>query len=111
MLLIGVLRMVLLHSKSSRIICALFALFVITGDLVADAIHEATGACVTESQTGNCDSCPACAGCAIHAATALAVDSGGVIIPHVGAGSCISETIEQCAIGSQPGIDHPPQLS
>ena len=46
MLLIGVLRMALLHSRSSRIVCALFALFVITGDLMADAVHEATGACV-----------------------------------------------------------------
>jgi hypothetical protein len=111
MLLIGVLRIMLLHSKSLRIIFALFALFVITGDLVADAVHDATGACVTESQSGNCDSCPACAGCAIHAATALAVDSNGVIIPAAGAGSCISETIEQYAIGSPRAIDHPPQLS
>ena len=110
MLLIGVIRMAFTHSKSLRIICALFALFVITGDLVADAVHEATGACATESQNSDCDSCPACAGCAIHAATALAVDSSGVIIPDAGAGNCISETMEQCAVGSPPAIDHPPQL-
>jgi hypothetical protein len=103
--------MAFLRSKSLRIVCAFFALFVITGDLVADAVHEATDSCVTESHSGGCDSCPACAGCAIHAATALAVDSGGVIIPDVGAGNCISETIEQCAIGSPPAIDHPPQLA
>jgi hypothetical protein len=111
MLLIGVLRMAFIHSKSLRIICALFALFVITGDLVADAVHDATGACVTESQSGNCDSCPACAGCAIHAATALAVDSSRVIIPAAGDGKYILETIEKYAIGSPRAIDHPPQLS
>jgi hypothetical protein len=103
--------MAFIHSKSLRIVCALFALLVITGDLVADAVHEATGACATESQTGNCDSCPACAGCAIHAAAALAVDSSGVIIPATGPGKCVSETIAQYAIGLPRAIDHPPQLS
>ncbi len=103
--------MAFFSSRSSRILCALFALFVISGDLVADAIHDATDACATESQSGGCDSCPACSGCAIHTATALTVDSGTVIAPEPGAADFVRETVEQCAIGSPPGIDHPPQLA
>ena len=110
-MLIGVSRMASLHSKSLRIICALFALFVITGDLIADGVHDATDACVTESQGGGCDSCPACLGCAIHAGTALAADSGAVIMPEPGAGDRMWEAIERFAAGSPPAIDHPPQLS
>lgn len=89
---------------------ALFALFVITGDLIVDGVHDATGACATESQSGDCDSCPACAECAIHAGTALAVDSSEVIIPDRGGGDWVLEMVGQCAIGSPPAIDHPPQL-
>lgn len=102
--------MAFLSSSSARIVCALFALFVITGDLIAD-VHDATDACVTESQGVGCDSCPACLGCPIHAATALAADSGAVIVPEPGTGDRVWEAIEQCAIGSPPAIDHPPQLS
>lgn len=110
-MLIRVLRMAFLSSSSARIVCALFALFVITGDLIADGVHDATDACVTESQGGGCDSCPACLGCPIHTATALAADSGAVIVPELGTGDRVWEAIEQCAIGLPPAIDHPPQLS
>jgi len=96
--------------KWFRVLCALFAFFVITGDLVADAVHDATGACVTESQSGDHDSCPACAGCAVHTWAAL-VDEGAVAIAATdGAGASLPEENGYCVVGLPAAIDHPPQL-
>jgi hypothetical protein len=111
MLLIGVFRMAFLHSKPSRIACALFALFVISADLMADAMHDATDACMTESQSGGCDSCPACSGCAIHTATALMDSAVIVIVADEGAGAPVPEESDQWAVGLASAIDHPPQLA
>jgi hypothetical protein len=100
----------LFSNKWFYTLCALFAFFVVTGDLVADAVHDATGGCVTESQSGGHDSCPACSGCAIHSATAL-VDSGAVTIGGIsGAGAYLPEENNYCAVGLPAAIDHPPQL-
>jgi hypothetical protein len=98
-------------SRSSRILCAFFALFVITSDLIADAVHDATDACVTESQSGGCDSCPACSGCAIHTATALVDSTAMVIVADDGAGAPVPEESDRWAVGLAAAIDHPPQLA
>ena len=92
-------------------LCAFFALFVVTSDLVADAVHDATGGCVTESQSGGCDSCPACSGCAIHTATALMDSAAIVIIADDRAGAPAPEESERWAVGLAAAIDHPPQLA
>jgi hypothetical protein len=103
--------MAFLSSRSSRIFCAFFALFVVTSDLVADAVHDATDACATESQGSGCDSCPACSDCAIHTATAL-IDSGAiVIVADDGAGAPVLEESAQWVVGLAAAIDHPPQLA
>jgi hypothetical protein len=96
---------------SLRLVFALFALFVVSGDLIADAVHEATDACVTESQGGGCDSCPACADCAIHTATALVDSAAIVIIADDGAGVPVLEERNQGAVALAAAIDHPPQLA
>jgi hypothetical protein len=98
-------------SKSSRILCAFFALFVVTSDIVADAVHDATDACATESQGGGCDSCPACSGCAIHTATALMDSAVIVVVADDGAGVPVPEEGERWAVGLAAAIDHPPQLA
>lgn len=92
-------------------LCALFAFFFFTGDLVADAVHDATGGCVTESQSGGHDSCPACTGCSIHTATALAQSSTIVIGANDRAVAFVPEKIDNCAVGLPAAIDHPPQLA
>jgi hypothetical protein len=96
---------------SLRLVCALFALFVVSGDLIADAVHEATDACVTESQGGGCDSCPACSDCAIHTATALVGSATIVIVADDGAGAPVPEENAQWVVGLAAAIDHPPQLA
>jgi hypothetical protein len=98
-------------NKSLRMLCALLALFVITGDLIADAVHDASGACVTESQSGGCDSCPACIGCAIHSATALADFVALDVVPDDGTGALVPEESDHWAVGLAAAIDHPPQLA
>ncbi|CAN5525761.1 hypothetical protein BH18VER1_BH18VER1_22710 [soil metagenome] len=99
----------LLRHRSFRILCALFAFFVITGDIVADAIHDASGSCATESQDGH-DSCPAC-GCTIHNGAAIAPDAVAVSLYDIGISVSMPLTDDQPAIGAAPAIDHPPQLS
>jgi hypothetical protein len=93
-------------------LCALIAFFLFAGDLVADAVHDATGGCVTESQSGGGhDSCPTCADCAIHMATAL-VDSVAIdILADDGAGAPVPEERAQWVVGLAAAIDHPPQLA
>jgi hypothetical protein len=101
----------LFSNKWFYTLCALFAFFVFTGDLVADAVHDATGGCVTESQSGGHDSCPTCADCAIHMAAAL-VDSGAIVVASDdGAGAPVPEECDQKAVGLSAAIDHPPQLA
>ena len=103
--------MAFLSSRSSRIFCAFFALFVITSDLVADAVHDATNACATEAQGGGCDSCPACSDCAIHTATALLDSAAIVIVSDDGVGAPVPEESDRSAVGLAAAIDHPPQLA
>lgn len=102
--------MSLFNFKSVRVLCASFAFFVVTGDLIADVVHDATDACIAESQ-GGCDSCPACSGCAFHTATALAQSSTIVIGPGDGPIDFVRENIPNCVVGLPAAIDHPPQLA
>jgi hypothetical protein len=101
----------LFRYRSFRILCALFAFFVITGDILADAIHDATGACETVSETSGHDDCPAC-GCTIHNGSAVAPD---MTVARFAPGDLASESVlvsdDRPALGALPAIDHPPQLS
>jgi len=104
-------RMNLFRHRSFRILCALFAFFVITGDIVADAIHDATGACETVSETSGHDECPAC-GCTIHSGSAAAPDATVArLVPGDSASESFSVTDDRPAPGAPPAIDHPPQLA
>lgn len=94
--------------KFFHLLCAFFALFVVTGDLIADAVHDASGACVTESQDGDHASCPAC-GCSLHTGAALALDRPAFFLP-VNRVTFLADDTAQKAIGSPAEIDHPPQL-
>lgn len=99
-----------LRLRSFRILCALFAFFVLSGDIVADAVHDASGACATESQDGGHDSCPAC-GCTIHNGSAMPPDAGVVSLHGIGISVSVPLTDDRPAIGAARAIDHPPQLS
>jgi len=100
----------LFRHQSFRVLCALFAFFVITSDIVADAIHEATGACATESQDSGCDTCPAC-GCTIHSGEAVAPDAASLLGPVGATAVSMTTTDDRPALGATPAIDHPPQLA
>lgn len=94
-----------------RIFGAFFA-FLLVSDIVADAIHDVSGACATESQSsGEHDSCPACA-CSIHTSSAVAPDEAVArFAPGDLASESLSVTDDQLAPGEPPSIDHPPQLA
>jgi hypothetical protein len=96
--------------RSFRILAALFA-FLLVSDIVADAIHDANGACATESQSSGHDSCPACA-CSIHTSSAVAPDEAiARFVPGDFGSESLSVTDDQLAPGEPPSIDHPPQLA
>lgn len=99
-----------LRHRSLRILAALFAFLVIAGDLVADAIHDGSGACATESQDSNHSSCPVC-GCTIHTGSATAVDAVAIVMPAVEATVLVSAADDRPVAGAEPAIDHPPQLA
>lgn len=95
--------------QSFQLLCAFFAFFVVTGDLVADSLHDASGECLTESQSGDHESCPAC-GCALHVGAALAGDAPVSLLPNEIATRIVDRT--PLAIASPAAeIDHPPQLA
>ncbi len=94
--------------KTFHLLCAFFAFFVVTGDLVADAVHDASGACVSEAQTGDHGSCPAC-GCSLHTGSAIALDRPVFFLPPQRV-TLLADDAVQTAIGSPAEIDHPPQL-
>jgi hypothetical protein len=97
--------------KSFQILCALFTLVVFSGDLIADSIHDANGACITESQDGNHDSCPACACCTTHNGSAVAYNAIALLTPGSPTTRSILLSDDRPRIGWVPAIDHPPQLS
>ncbi len=99
----------LLRHRSFRLLCALFAFFVISGDIVADGIHDTSGACATESQDGGRDSCPACA-CPTHSGSAISTNAVALHQHGLGTSQRLAITDDQPAIGVAPAIDHPPQL-
>lgn len=97
------------RKRSFQLLCALFALFVVGGDLVADSLHDATGACVTESQTGDHASCPVC-GCSLHGGAALGADFPLLLQPD----ETVTRIADRSPLGINPTaaeIDHPPQLA
>ena len=96
--------------RSFRFLCALFAFLMFTGDIVADAIHDASGACVTESQDSGHDSCPAC-GCTVHNGTAAAPEAVALLAVPPEASESVPSEDDQPAIAAGPAIDHPPQLA
>ena len=108
MLISGDVSMNFFRHRSFRILGALFA-FLIVSDVVADAIHDGSGACATESQSSEHDSCPAC-GCSIHTGSAVAPDAVTVLIPSAQLTEFLSGTDDRTALGALPAIDHPPQL-
>ncbi|MBA3883883.1 MAG: hypothetical protein H0X73_14545 [Chthoniobacterales bacterium] len=81
----------------------------ISGDIVADKIHDTSGACAAESQDGGHDSCHAC-GCTIHNGSAMPPDAVAVSLHGIGISVSMPLTDDQPAIGVAPAIDHPPQL-
>ncbi len=101
--------MTFFRRKFFHLLCAFFALFVVTGDLVADAVHDASGACVTESQSGNHASCPAC-GCALHVGAALGFDQVAAFLPNEIA-TAVAEFSPRRSLAPPAEIDHPPQLA
>jgi len=102
--------MTFLRHGSFRTLFALFAFFLFAGDIVADGILEASGACATECQTSGCDSCPACA-CPTHSGSAVALDSERVTGPDLVTNDSVPTTDDQPAFSAPPAIDHPPQLA
>jgi hypothetical protein len=96
--------------RSFQILCAFFSFLVITSDLVADGIHEASGGCATESQTGSHESCPNCA-CPLHNGSAVMLDAIVFVAPAADATGLVSSPDDPSAIGTPPAIDHPPQLA
>jgi len=102
--------MSLLRHRSFRVLCALVAFVVFTGDIVADAIHDASGACATESQDGGHDSCPACA-CPTHTGSVISPDAIALHEYGIAASQRLPITDDQPAVGVAPAIDHPPQLA
>jgi hypothetical protein len=103
--------MVLLRHPLFQTLCALFVAFVITGDIVGDAIHDASGACATESQDAGHDSCPACAQCSFHTGAALAHRAIAFLSFDASASDLALPIDDQLALGAAPSIDHPPQLA
>lgn len=101
----------LLRHRSFRLVWLLLAFFLV-GDIVADGIHDASGACATESQqpSGH-DECPACAQCTIHSGAALSAETVSFITPAAEASGRIVSMDDHAAPGAPPAIDHPPQLA
>jgi hypothetical protein len=99
----------LFRHSSFRVLCALFAFFVFTGDIVADAVYEASGACATECETSGCDTCPACV-CPTHSGSAVASESDAVFGHDLTSNDSVPTTDDQPAFSAPPAIDHPPQL-
>ena len=92
-----------------RILCAFFACFVL-GDIAADAIHDASGLCMTESQSSGHDSCPAC-GCSFHTGSAIPADALSLFTSVADEMGRVFPPQDRPAAGDPPAIDHPPQLS
>ena len=102
----------LLRHRLFRILCALFVAFVVVGDIVADSIHDASGQCVSESQSSGHDDCAICTGCTIHNGCAVAPDMAFARpIRDVSASESFSVTDDRPAPAAAAEIDHPPQLS
>jgi hypothetical protein len=95
--------------QSFKVLCACFAFFVVAGDIVADSLHEASGACAADCQPSGHDPCPDC-GCSIHGGSAVAPDTAAAFGPSVVTAVSIIIKDDQPAIGVAPAIEHPPQL-
>jgi len=100
----------LLRHRSFRILCALFALFVFAGDIVADAAYEASGACASECDSSGCETCPTCV-CPTHSGSAAAPEGEAIFGHNLIPNERIAISDDRPALGVSPAIDHPPQLS
>lgn len=96
--------------RSFQIFCALFAFFVFTGDIVADAVYEASGACATECESSGCDTCPACV-CPTHTGSAAASDGDAIFAHDLSTNDSVAITDIEPAFAAPQAIDHPPQLA
>lgn len=95
--------------QSFQLLCAFFALFVVTGDLVADSFHDASGACATESQSGDHASCPVC-GCSLHVGAVLGRDYPDALRPDETATQIADRPLLKLPDAAAE-IEHPPQLA
>ena len=101
--------MICFRRKSFHLFCAFFAFFVVTGDLVADALHDASGVCLADAQDGDHASCPAC-GCSLHTGAALGFDALVFSLPNEVAASLPIQSSRR-PVRAPAEIDHPPQLA
>lgn len=100
----------LFRHRRFRILCALFAFFVFTGDIVADAVYEASGACASECESSGCETCPTCA-CPVHSGFVVSQDGPATFGHHLTTNDFVSASDDRTALGASPAIDHPPQLA
>ena len=101
------------RNKAMLMLTALLALFVFTGDLVADEVCKVTGACCTsETQGSEGDhGCPACA-CAVQSGAVVRTEATA-LVPACAMQVEMVFTGEDGAApdGVRAAIDHPPQLA
>lgn len=100
----------LFRHRSFRILCALFAFFVFTGDIIADAVYEASGACASECESSGCETCPACV-CPTHSGSAAAPEGDAIFGHDLTTNDSVAIPDDETAFGAPPAIDHPPQLA
>jgi uncharacterized membrane-anchored protein len=93
---------------------AAFALFALTGDLIADSLADVQGDhCVSESSQSDSNHektpCSHCS-CAVHNGAAVAFSDAVNVGDGSGASLCIVNGDESASVGARAAIDHPPQL-
>lgn len=101
----------LFHRQTFQFFAALLALFVFTGDLVADAISDATGLTVSQSsqQAGDDDS--PCTACAVHCGAVTVFEPRLVLVPALRELLTLVICEEEGTPGVPAEIDLPPQLA
>jgi hypothetical protein len=100
----------ILRHRSFRLLCALFAFFMFTGDIIADSFYEATRACAADCQSSGCDTCPACA-CPTHSGSAAAPEGDATFRHDLATNDSVLIADDRPELGAPPAIDHPPQLA
>ncbi len=104
------------HNKVMLMLTALFALFVFTGDLVADEFCKASGNCSASETQGSEGSesdhgCPACA-CAVQSGAVVRSEAVSLMPGCLVVVELVLTWIDGAAPdGVRAAIDHPPQLA